>query len=106
MAAWRPFGPVRYPTWWVSEMRHDPEARTVEYRHVGGVTKGMDVLWEVVPEASDRTLVRITHDWSGPAWPLIGGFAANAVIGPYFVSAIAGRTLAGVSRHAEERSAG
>ena len=21
MAAWRPFGPLRYPTWWVSEMR-------------------------------------------------------------------------------------
>src|SRR5881296_2369956 len=26
MAAWRPFGPVRYPTWWVSEMTVDGPA--------------------------------------------------------------------------------
>src|SRR5437667_7629676 len=25
MAAWRPFGPLRYPTWWVSEMTRSEE---------------------------------------------------------------------------------
>ena len=29
MAAWRRFGPVGYPTWWVSEMDHDRDRRLV-----------------------------------------------------------------------------
>lgn len=102
MAAWRHFGPLGYPTWWASEMGHDAVARTVTYRHVDGVTRGMDVVWDVTPDADEgRTLLRIVHEWDGPRWPLIGGFAANAVIGPHFVSHIAGRTLAGVARAAE-----
>jgi ribosome-associated toxin RatA of RatAB toxin-antitoxin module len=103
MAAWRPFGPVRYPTWWVSEMEHDPERRVVVYRHIDGITKGMDVRWEVRPLPDGRTHLGIVHEWNGPAWPLIGGFAAERVIGPHFVSHIAGRTLAGVVRAAEGR---
>jgi hypothetical protein len=101
MAAWRHFGAVAYPTWWVSEMSHDAERRTVTYRHVDGITKGMDVLWEVTQVEQGRTLLRITHAWEGPAWPLIGGFAADNVIGPHFIHFIASRTLAGVAREAE-----
>lgn len=106
MAAWRPFGPVGYPTWWVSEMRHDPDERTVRYRHVDGITRGMDVWWEVRPLSEDRTLLRIVHEWPGPRWPLIGGFAARHVIGPHFVQAIAGRTLAGIADAAEAETTG
>ena len=101
MAAWRRFGPIGWPTWWISEMRHDPATRTVAYQHVYGVTRGMDVLWQVEPRADGSSHLRIVHEWSGPEWPLIGGFAAERVIGPHFVSAIAGRTLAGVAREAE-----
>ncbi len=96
MAAWRHFGPVGWPTWWRSEMTHDAGARTVRYRHIGGITKGMDVWWEVHAEEGGSRL-RIVHEWTGPAWPLIGGFAAEHVIGPHFVSHIAGRTLKGVA---------
>jgi len=103
MAAWRRFGPVGWPTWWISEMAHDPVARTVTYQHVYGITRGMDVLWEVTGLPDGRSHLRILHEWEGPEWPLIGRFAANAVIGPHFVSAIAGRTLAGVAREAERR---
>lgn len=103
MAAWRAFGPLKYPTWWVSEMSSDSSSRTVTYKHVDGITRGMDVLWEVLPEEGGGTLLRITHDWPGPDWPVIGGLAADAVIGPHFISAIAGRTLAGVIRSAESR---
>ena len=106
MAAWRHFGPVGYPTWWVSEMDHDPDARTVTYRHVDGITRGMDVVWEVLPHEDGTTLLRIVHEWQGPRWPLVGRFAADVVIGPHFVSHIAGRTLAGVARAAEARGAG
>ena len=45
MAAWRPFGPLRYPTWWVSEMVVDRATPAVRYRHVRGITTGMDVEW-------------------------------------------------------------
>jgi hypothetical protein len=103
MAAWRRFGPVGWPTWWISEMVHDPVARTVTYLHVYGITRGMDVLWKVTGLPDGRSHLHILHEWKGPEWPLIGGFAANAVIGPHFVSAIAGRTLAGVAREAERR---
>src|SRR3989442_14558278 len=44
MAAWRPFGLLRYPVWWVSEMAVDRTACEVRYRHVGGITAGMSVV--------------------------------------------------------------
>lgn len=102
MAAWRPFGgPLRYPTWWVSEMAADPEEPLITYVHVRGITRGMDVRWEFHARSTRSTLVRIVHEWAGPAWPLIGRFAADRVIGPKFVSAIAQRTLRGVGAEAE-----
>ncbi len=100
MAAYRPFGPVGWPTWWVSEMTIDRQAPRVSYRHVRGITTGMDVTWDFVPEV-DGTRVTITHWWDGPRWPLIGRLAADAVIGPVFVHGIASRTLAGIARAAE-----
>ena len=54
MAAWRPFGRFRYPTWWVSEMTLDRAAREIRYRHVRGTTTGMDVVWRIVQ--GDRVL--------------------------------------------------
>ncbi|HEX9105758.1 MAG TPA: SRPBCC family protein [Longimicrobiales bacterium] len=106
MAAWRDFGPgtvARWPTWWVSDMRAEPDEPAIYYRHVDGITRGMDVRWEFAP-AGQETRVRIVHQWSGPGWPLIGRFAADTVIGPAFISAIARRTLAGVAAEAERRA--
>jgi ribosome-associated toxin RatA of RatAB toxin-antitoxin module len=101
MAAWRPFGAgLRWPTWWVSEMDVDEASAVIRYRHVRGITRGMDVAWRVRP-AAGGTAVEIVHEWSGPAWPLIGRLAANLVIGPVFIHGIASRTLAGIKRHSE-----
>ncbi len=97
MAAWRPFGVFNYPTWWVSEMRIDRGAHAVHYRHVRGITAGMDVVWRVQP-MNGGTEVTIVHDWSGPRWPLIGPSAARWVIGPVFIHGIASRTLAGIAK--------
>jgi ribosome-associated toxin RatA of RatAB toxin-antitoxin module len=102
MAAWRDFaGPIRYPTWWVSEMLADPEEPAVHYRHVEGITRGMVVKWAFEPVDQSTTRVVLTHDWEGPPWPLIGGVAWRRVIAPHFVSAIAQLTLAGVAAEAE-----
>jgi ribosome-associated toxin RatA of RatAB toxin-antitoxin module len=103
MSAWRDFaGPLRYPTWWLSDMHVAAAEPAVYFRHVDGITRGMDVKWAFEPHDRD-TLVRITHAWDGPPWPLIGQLAWHAVIGPHFVSFIARRTLLGVSREAERR---
>ncbi len=102
MAAWRPFGPWRYPVWWVSEMTVDRGAREIRYRHMRGITRGMDVVWRFASEA-DEVVVTVVHDWRGPAWPLVGPLAADLVIGPVFIHGIASRTLAGIKRYAEGR---
>jgi ribosome-associated toxin RatA of RatAB toxin-antitoxin module len=100
MAANRPFGMVDWPTWWLSEMEVDEERPAVRFRHIGGVTKAMEVEWSLTPTA-DGTHVRLVHVWDGPRWPLIGEFAATAVIGPVFIHGIASRTLEGLAREAE-----
>lgn len=104
MSANRPFGPVGWPTFWRSLMEIDEAAPAVKFRHIGGITTGMDVEWSFAPHA-DGTHVRLLHVWDGPRWPLIGVFAAVQVIGPVFVHGIASRTLAGLGRIAE-RSVG
>ena len=119
MSANRPFGVLNWPTWWLSVMRvhGNPASRdegagalagsaaapAVRFRHIGGITTHMDVEWTFAP-VSGGTRVRIVHVWNGPRWPLIGKFAATAVIGPVFVHGIASRTLAGLGREAERRA--
>ena len=100
MSANRPFGALDWKTWWLSEMSVDERAPAVRFRHVGGVTTGMDVEWSF-QRTDAGTRVRIVHVWNGPGWPLIGTVAALAVIGPVFVHGIAARTLEGLAKVAE-----
>lgn len=109
MSANRPFhiidtakGPLRanWPTWWLSEMSVNEATRSIRFRHIGGITKGMDVEWTFIP-AAGGTNVRIVHVWDGPRIPVVGMWAAMYVIGPVFVHGIASRTLAGLARVAE-----
>jgi ribosome-associated toxin RatA of RatAB toxin-antitoxin module len=99
MSAYRPFGIFDWPTWWLSEMVVTDE--TVRFRHIGGITTGMDVEWTFESRAQGATFVRIVHVWNGPPVPVIGAVAAVGVIGPVFVHGIASRTLAGLARIAE-----
>jgi hypothetical protein len=104
MSANRPFGPLNWPTWWLSKMElrspggsHPPAIR---FRHVRGITTGMEVEWSF-SSLPNGTRVRILHVWDGPKWPLIGNIAATMVIGPIFIHGIASRTLAGLAHAAE-----
>ena len=101
MSANRPFGILDWPTWWLSEMAVNSDVPYIRFRHVGGVTTGMDVEWTFTPAANGSTNVRIVHVWNGPPWLLVGEFAATNVIGPVFVHGIASRTLSGLARVAE-----
>ncbi|MFQ5747623.1 MAG: SRPBCC family protein [Gemmatimonadota bacterium] len=95
MTARRDFGPLPWPIWWASEMETDPDAGVVRYRHVDGITTGMDVEWRLAGRDGGTRIV-ILHDWEGPAWPVIGGLAARTVIGPHFIRVVAQRTLEGL----------
>ncbi|HEX7171515.1 MAG TPA: SRPBCC family protein [Candidatus Limnocylindria bacterium] len=90
-------GPI--PVAWAAVQRPLPEQRRIEFRHTGGVTRGMDVAWRFEPEG-DGWEVSIEHDLQ-LGWPLIGAFAAERVIGPHFIDAIAGRTLRTIKGLAE-----
>jgi hypothetical protein len=108
MSANRPFRGLDWPTWWTSEMSvhapGGPVAPSIRFRHVRGVTTGMDVEWSFAPSAAG-THVKIVHVWNGPPVPLIGLIAARGVIGPVFVHGIASRTLAGLAHAAERKAA-
>jgi 2-polyprenyl-3-methyl-5-hydroxy-6-metoxy-1,4-benzoquinol methylase len=113
MSANRPFGMIPWPTWWTSLMTVQPRApadRTpaaappaVRYRHIRGLTTGMEVEWRF-DRVPGGTHVRIIHRWNGPPLPVIGGWVAARVIGPVFVHGIASRTLAGLAHVAERIS--
>jgi ribosome-associated toxin RatA of RatAB toxin-antitoxin module len=100
MAAFRPFGPIGWPTFWRSLMEVDQSRPAVRFRHIGGVTTHMEVEWAFEPDDAG-THITLLHEWEGPRWPLIGNFAARSVIGPVFVHGIASRTLAGLIAVAE-----
>src|SRR6185503_1576304 len=101
MSANRPFGPLDWPTRWVSLMEvQQPEhgsTPTIRFRHIEGVTTQMEVEWRFEP-VTDGTHVTVLHLWNGPSWPVIGSLAARALIGPVFVHGIASRTLEGLAR--------
>ncbi|HVL23787.1 MAG TPA: SRPBCC family protein [Thermomicrobiales bacterium] len=84
----------RFPVKWraVQTIERDGATPVIRYHHIGGVTKGMDVAWTFAPN-HDAVHVRIDHDFS-PPWPLVGPPIADRIIGPHFVEAIAGKTLA------------
>lgn len=103
MAAYRPFGLAGWPTWWLSEMSVDEGTPAIRFRHIGGITKGMDVEWSF-RSVPGGTHVTVLHVWDGPPIPFVGIPAATLIIGPVFVHGIASRTLAGLAAVAERET--
>ena len=108
MSANRPFAipilgwQLNWRTWWLSEMAVNENGPSIRFRHIAGITKGMDVEWTFTPTPGG-VHVRILHVWNGPAIPVVGIWAAMYVIGPIFIHGIASRTLAGLATIAESR---
>ena len=90
-------GPI--PVRWEAGQRPMPDERRIEFTHTGGLTRGMEVAWRFEPSNGGWD-VSIEHRLQLD-WPLIGGIAADSVIGPQFIDAIAGRTLRTVKQLAE-----
>jgi uncharacterized membrane protein len=95
MSAYRDFYPVR---WWAVQTNYPDEPR-IAFRHVRGVTVGMEVEWLFTPR-DDGVTVTITHDLD-LKWPLVGGLVAEWIIGPVFIDNIAGKTLRRMKQIAE-----
>jgi hypothetical protein len=83
-------------------MSVDETKPSIRFRHIQGITKGLEVEWTFGP-ALQGTHVRIVHLWDGPDVPM-GDFAATWVIGPIFIHGIASRTLAGLAAVAEKKA--
>jgi ribosome-associated toxin RatA of RatAB toxin-antitoxin module len=92
------------PVSWRATQRPLPAERRIEFRHTGGVTRGMAVAWRFEPADSDAWQVSIHHALT-LRWPLVGELVARHVIGPHFIDAIAGRTLRRVRELAEGSAA-
>jgi aromatase len=91
-----------FPVKWRCRQELVPEERRIRFTHIGGITKGMDVEWRIVP-GPDGIRVTIWHALSYPVPPaghltadilssLMGCFAEH-VVGRLFVHNIAGKTL-------------
>lgn len=101
MAARRERIPVKWRA--IQEIDRSGATPVINYRHIWGVTKGMDVDWTFVEEVG-RVQVTIRHDFE-PPWPIIGPVVTERVIGPHFVDYIAGQTLATIKEIVERERA-
>jgi hypothetical protein len=99
MAARRGVIPVRWRA--IQQIDRAGDLPVIRFRHIGGVTKGMDVAWTFTPGPA-AVAVRIDHDFA-PPWPIVGRPVADGIIGPHFVAAIAGKTLATIRGIVEDR---
>ena len=99
MAAMRGRIPVKWRA--VQNVERDGPTPIIRFRHIGGVTKGMDVAW-TFQQVERAVVVRIDHDFR-PPWSIVGSFVADRIIGPHFVEAIAGRTLRTIKGIVEDR---
>jgi ribosome-associated toxin RatA of RatAB toxin-antitoxin module len=95
MVAVRRFGPVALPVTWRAETWSeggDPADLRLRFRHIRGVTRGMDVTWHIRPAGAGSAVV-IEHDFAR-AVPLLGDRLLPWVVDRWFTRPIATRTLA------------
>jgi ribosome-associated toxin RatA of RatAB toxin-antitoxin module len=98
MAAHRDGFPVR----WMATQEVDPAGRRIAFRHVQGITRGMEVAWTLTP-GTDGVDVAIWHAFR-PPWPLVPDPLVSFVIGELFVENIARKTLRCIKQLAEAQT--
>lgn len=93
----------RIPVSWVCRQWREPDEPRIRFEHIGGFTRGMQVAWTFERHADGRVTVRIDHEFR-KGWPVLDDFVSERIVGGFFVSAIAGRTLARVKELAEREA--
>jgi ribosome-associated toxin RatA of RatAB toxin-antitoxin module len=105
MFAVRQVGRVAIPVTWRAEQWSDASDAAdlrLHFRHVRGVTRGMEVTWHIRPHGGGAR-VSIEHDFRRPL-PVLGPEILPALVDRLFVRPIAGRTLASFRALAEKGS--
>jgi ribosome-associated toxin RatA of RatAB toxin-antitoxin module len=92
----------KIPVFWEALQTRDAEALTIRFRHVRGITRGMDVVWSLTPERGG-TRASVRHDLEFRV-PLVGEWLAERVIARQFIEPIVAKTL-GCFRAVAERRA-
>jgi len=88
------------PLWWRAEQRLDIDQQQVCYTHTDGMTRGMEVVWQLAADG-DGTRVRIIHELTFLT-PIVHGWPGQVIAGWLFIKPVAQRTLRGLKRHLEE----
>jgi hypothetical protein len=93
-----------WPGRWTAVQDALPEQRRLRFRHIRGITTGMEVEWRFEP-AGGSVDVELVHSLT-MRWPLIGRWVGDWIVGPIFVDHITQRTLQAVKAEAERVAAG
>jgi aromatase len=99
-----PAGPalLAVPLRWTAIQTLRPEIPRVDFEHIRGVTKGMQVAWRFEASANQTLVITIEHAFS-PSWP-VPDVLVHAIVGEYFVNGVAGRTLRIIGQLAEAQT--
>ena len=89
------------PVFWEAIQTVDHETQTIRFRHVRGMTRGMEVLWSFTLEGNG-TVARVDHDLNLQV-PLVGRWLAERVIAREFIEPIVKKTLGCFRAIAESR---
>jgi ribosome-associated toxin RatA of RatAB toxin-antitoxin module len=98
MSAWRSFIPVK----WRSAMTVDAKSGGIFFQHIGGLTRGMEVVWSVKPDGAGTRVV-IIHDLSNLRIPVVRSLPGRLITGHIFVEHIADRTLKAMKQWMEQQ---
>ncbi len=93
-----------WPARWTAVQEPRLDERRITFRHLKGITKGMEVEWRFVP-AGEAVEVALTHDLV-MRWPLIGRLVSDLIVGPLYIDYIARKTLGAVKARAEAAAGG
>ena len=87
------------PVRWLAREQINPDVPSIRFTRIEGWTRGMEVEWRFEPTTTG-TRVTIIHELQF-AFPFAADFLARHVVGAFFISNIAGKTLACMKRLAE-----
>jgi len=79
------------PVFWEALQTTDIPSRTIRFRHVRGVTRGMEVIWSFEEERGG-TRARVHHQLDF-RFPVIGRWLADRIIAREFIEPIVAKTL-------------
>jgi ribosome-associated toxin RatA of RatAB toxin-antitoxin module len=89
------------PLRWTAVQTLHPHEPRIEFEHVHGVTRGMQVGWTFETQRGELK-IEIHHEFE-PRWPVPDPLV-HLVVGEYFVNGVAARTLRRIGDLAEART--